>query len=636
MFQSVFDATESNRTLKVLFGALVFVLGAQSMRFLFSSMAWYLRDTVGIGVIDLIPIALAPFILGALFPMLSRWLSVGGAIWVATLVLVMARVTNQIARDPSVELVSAGVATLAFVGLLPLLLSMGRSALVGGVLLGLAIDSALKGMGLSLDLAFQDSMAATAVVIGLGVATFYALWACPAVERQGVGAGLGWMLVGIGPFLFFQALILQNQGWVSVVTGMDGPQAQLVIALLNVVTLIAVTQFERSRLVSVLAVLVLVAALAVAEGGSLAFTVLFILAVPAAGLAWAAMVPDIHERGISASAIFLTLGATFYVILGLVYYVPLDLNLGFGQTAARIGALGLFGLIALTAAIANTTTRPGVASQSWAFAAVAALLPLIGLVTARVPPAQDRAEFPLTVMAYNIHSGFDTTGRFSIEDLAQVIADSRASLIGLQEVSRGQLITGVTDQLTLLQQRLGFEHVAFFGTTDPTWGNAILSRYPILSVETEYLPQVGTPLRRGYLAVTVDVDGQELVFISTHLQHVNDSSAHAIDPEADLYPVHHEQIATILSRWGGRQPAVLVGDFNARPGWRQLEELLAAGWLDAWDQAGVGPGYTANAANPEYRIDYVFHTSDLQTTDAGNIISQASDHFPVVAVIERD
>lgn len=634
MFRCVFDATESNRTLKVLFGALVFLLGAQSTRFLFSSMAWYLRDTVGVGVIDLIPIALAPFVLGAIFPILARWLSVRGATWVATLVLAVARLINQISTDPAIDLWSAGVATVAFVGLLPLLLSLGRSALVGGVLLGIAIDSAIKGMGLSLDLAFQNTIGATAAVIVIGVAALYVLWACPAMERQGVSFAPGWLLVGIGPFLFFQSLIFQNQGWVSVITGMDGPQAQLVIALLNVVTLIAVSHFERNRVATIAALVVLVAALAVAEGGSLPFTILFLFGVPAAGLVWAAMVPDVYERGVSISAVFLTIGMTLYVILGLVYYVPLDLNLGFGQTEARLGALALFALIGLVAVLGTHATRPGVAPQSWAFAAVAAILPLVGLLTAGIASSDDEASFPLTVMAYNIHSGFDTEGRFSIEELAEVILDSGATLVGLQEVSRGQLITGSTDQLTLIQQRTGFEHVAFFGTTDPTWGNAILSRYPISNIETEYLPQVGTPLRRGYLGVDVEVDGQTMLFISTHLQHVNNSADHAIDPEADLYPVHREQIGTILSIWGGRQPAVMVGDFNARPDWRQIDELLAAGWLDAWDQAGAGPGYTANAANPQFRIDYVFHTPDLVTTDVGNLISQASDHFPVIAVLE--
>jgi endonuclease/exonuclease/phosphatase (EEP) superfamily protein YafD len=76
---------------------------------------------------------------------------------------------------------------------------------------------------------------------------------------------------------------------------------------------------------------------------------------------------------------------------------------------------------------------------------------------------------------------------------------------------------------------------------------------------------------------------------------------------------------------------VLVGDLNARPEWRQVEELLAAGWVDAWAEAGSGPGYTSNAADPRYRIDYLLHTPDLTTVEVEVIESQASDHLAVVA-----
>lgn len=632
----MFDAAESNRAIKILFGSLVFVLGAQSMRFLFASLAWYLRDTVGVGVLDLIPIALAPFVLGAVLPIVSRFLTIRGATWVALVGLVVARLVNQISHDPNIELWASAVATAAFVSLLPLMLSMGRSTLVGGVLLGIALDSAIKGMGLSLDLAFQDSLGAVAVVVVAGLAALYLFWACPAVERHGVSPGSGWLLIGIGPFLFFQSLILQNQGWVSVMTGMEGAQAQLVIALLNVVALVVVATLERNRVAVAAAAVLLALAIGFAEGPELLFTALLILAIPSAALVWSALIPDVHERGIGASATYLTVGMTLFVILGLVYYVPLDLNLGFGQTQARLGTLALLGLIVVGAVLSGRTTRPGMAPQTWAFGAVAALLPLVGLLTAGGPaltgtPSTD----PLRVMAYNLHTGFDTAGRFSIEELATVIADSGATVVGLQEVSRGQLIAGATDQLALLQQRLGFEYAVYFGTTDPAWGNAILSRFPIVTVEREYLPLVGTPFRRGYLGAVIDVGGEEFLFISTHLQHINVSSVHEQDPEGDLYPVHTEQIATILEQWGGRQPAILVGDFNARPEWRQIRELLAAGWLDAWDQAGDGPGYTSDAADLRYRIDYVFHTTDLETVDAGNILSQASDHLPVIADIVR-
>jgi endonuclease/exonuclease/phosphatase (EEP) superfamily protein YafD len=53
--------------------------------------------------------------------------------------------------------------------------------------------------------------------------------------------------------------------------------------------------------------------------------------------------------------------------------------------------------------------------------------------------------------------------------------------------------------------------------------------------------------------------------------------------------------------------------------------------VDTWAEAGSGDGFTSNAADPRYRIDYIFHTSDIRATDVGVFQSTASDHFAVVA-----
>jgi endonuclease/exonuclease/phosphatase family metal-dependent hydrolase len=112
---------------------------------------------------------------------------------------------------------------------------------------------------------------------------------------------------------------------------------------------------------------------------------------------------------------------------------------------------------------------------------------------------------------------------------------------------------------------------------------------------------------------------------------LNDPDVHETDPEGDLLPVHRAQIGVILEDWGGYRPAVLLGDFNARPGWEQIELVTSSGWIDVWTEAGTGDGFTSNAANPMHRIDYIFHTEDVTATDAGVIRSTASDHFAVVA-----
>lgn len=630
----VFDAPAPTRTLRVLLGGLLFVLGAQSIRFFFGSIAWYIRDTLGVSVIDLIPFAIVPVVAGLLLPLLSRWLTVRGALWAGVLVLIVSRILNQASSDPGIEHWSSAVAVAAFTGLLPLMLSIDRSTLVGGLVMGLAIDSAIKGMGLSLDLAHQDGAAPTSIVIALCLVILLVLYLTPHVERQGVAWGAGWTLLGLGPLLLVEYLILQNQGWTSEVTGISGPQAQLRIALLNVVALVALTWLEKIRAVVLVALLILLSAAAVAEGNSLVFNVLSLLAVPSAALVWSAMVPDPEARGVSAGSVYLVGGMLLFAGVGLLYYLPLDLDLGFTQAQARLAGTALLGLFGLGGLMSMSAIRPGASSQSWAFAALVSVLPLLGFLLGGedAPPAT--VDDSIRVMTYNIHSAYNTAGRLDIDEIARVIEDSGAEVIALQEVPRGRLMSGVTDELTLLQDRLGFEHTAFFGTTDPTWGNAIISRFPISVVDKDLLPLVDTPMRRGYLGATIRIGQRSLVVASTHLQHINDSAVHDEDPEADLYPVHRRQIQVIVQAWGGAEPAVLMGDFNARPDWRQIEDLLSAGWVDAWSEVGSGDGFTSNALDPRYRIDYVFHTPDIEALDAGVIQSQASDHFPVVVDIE--
>lgn len=623
---------EQSRIARILFASLVVVFGLQSMRFLFGSLSWYLRDTLGIGVLDLIPIAFAPFLLAGLIPLLVRWIPFQRVLFSATLVLVVARLVNQIAADPMVDFWASSVATFAFVGLLPFLFGLGRSAMVGGVLIGLAIDSAIKGLGLSLDLAYQPGWRSVVAVVALGLGIGWAHNNIGALEKAGARPVAGISLLGLAPFLFIQMLLLQSQGWTSAVTGVSGPTAQLRIAVLNAVAVFLAYRLAGNRAMFGVCLGLVVVAVLAAEGNAAAYNLLSLVAIPAAGVVWAGLVPEPDGTRMGASSFYLIAGASFFLAFGLAYYVPLDMNLGFDAPAVRFAAA--ISLAALGVA-AMVREHPGFRAghADWVFAAGAAVLPLLAFFAALGAETEsaEAAEDPIRFVSYNVHSAFDIDGSLDVAGIAEVIADTRADVVGLQEVPRGQLLSANTDLLTLLQLELGFEHVAFFGTTDPVWGNAILSRYPIVDVATDYLPRVGTPMRRGSLGALVTIGDRNVLVINTHLQHVNDSDVHDEDPEADLLPVHTEQINVILGQWGGQTPAVLMGDFNARPDWAQIGMVTSAGWVDTWAEAGSGDGFTSNAADPKYRIDYIFHTSDMTATDVGVIQSTASDHFAVVA-----
>ncbi len=615
----------------MILSALIFVLGLQSMRFLFASLTWYLRDTLGIGVLDLVPIALAPFLLSALIPIVSRWAGGRTMLWAGTAVLILSRLALQISTAPSIDFWAAALGTFAFVGLLPLLLGVGRVGLVGGLILGLAIDSAIKGLGLSLDLAYQPGLMPVMAVLGISLGIVWALVKASPGRLVGVSWGSGALLLSIGPFLFAETLILQSQGWTSAVTGISGPVSQLRIALLNVVALFLAYLWQGKRWVFAISVLVVALTVVAAEGDATMFNVLTFAAVPLAGVAWAGLVPGTDSTRTVASGFYLIAGMTIYLILGLAYYLPLDMNLGFSQASVRT-TVAILLLIGGIIGLVNLRSREAIGRTDWVFAAAASVLSLAGFgyVIAADFVAEEGPEDPVRFMTYNLHSAFNTEGAMDVEAIARVVEDSRADVVAFQEMPRGRLISATTDLMTLLQVRLGFEYVAYFGTTDPVWGNAVFSRFPITGFGTDFLPLVGTPMQRGYLGATVDLGDLDVLVISTHLQHVNDSDTHDDDPEADLLPVHTEQIDAILASWGGQKPAVLMGDFNARPDWAQIGQIENAGWIDSWDEAGRGDGLTSGAADPMYRIDYIFHTVDLTALDAGVIQSTASDHFPVV------
>ncbi len=56
--------------------------------------------------------------------------------------------------------------------------------------------------------------------------------------------------------------------------------------------------------------------------------------------------------------------------------------------------------------------------------------------------------WPVRVMTYNIHNGFDQKGHLGLEALAQVIEAERPDIISLQEINRGWVVNGSTDMLS--------------------------------------------------------------------------------------------------------------------------------------------------------------------------------------------
>jgi endonuclease/exonuclease/phosphatase (EEP) superfamily protein YafD len=87
-------------------------------------------------------------------------------------------------------------------------------------------------------------------------------------------------------------------------------------------------------------------------------------------------------------------------------------------------------------------------------------------------------------------------------------------------------------------------------------------------------------------------------------------------------------IRDMLSAGGSRVMA--GGDFNSTPESAVQQEMRASGLDDAWPRCGSGDGLSYPADTGKKRIDYLFLTPGVECTHAEVLVTEASDHRPVL------
>jgi endonuclease/exonuclease/phosphatase family metal-dependent hydrolase len=344
-----------------------------------------------------------------------------------------------------------------------------------------------------------------------------------------------------------------------------------------------------------------------------------------AGIGWAGILLALIFRAVrqpvpivGVVSLSLVFGLSLLCLPGLIslYYVSFLVRI-LPVPRAALAPLAAAGL-ALCALAAAWLWRPGRCQPApdWApvrLGAFLLLVPLslwVGEVTAR-PPARPSGG-AVRVMTYNIHAAFGLNGSLDVEAVAQVIADSGAGAVALQEISRGWLINGNADLLALLARRLSMPAAVIGPAADPVAGNALLSQYPIRASGHGDLPQLDSLVGRGYVWAQLDWGaGEPLLVMNTHLA-------------TESVELRLAQLTALLKAWAGRPRTVLAGDMNALSGSREIEMILEAGFVDAWSEAG-------QLERP--RIDWIFHTPDLVARDVAVIESPASDHPAYAATI---
>jgi endonuclease/exonuclease/phosphatase family metal-dependent hydrolase len=286
---------------------------------------------------------------------------------------------------------------------------------------------------------------------------------------------------------------------------------------------------------------------------------------------------------------------------------------------------GMIAACAIGALVIEEQKRIKVDPKLWSIpilALILLVLPVAQVITWRTPTAVPGEGFPLTVMTYNLNNGFNPKGQLDIDEIAKVIETNRPDIVALQEVSRGWVVNGRLDTLAWLSYRLQMPYV-FEPTGDPFWGNAILSRYPITAYSRENLPPPDALIQRGFLVALIDTGEYEPMKVITT----------QFDTLAGDTDIRQLQTQKIIDFWGGLDNTVLLGDFSAPAQSQEIAKLYQANLGDAALQWKYRNTFPSN--DPQERRDYIWTSHDIVVSDGGIPPSTASDHLPVVAVINR-
>ena len=316
-----------------------------------------------------------------------------------------------------------------------------------------------------------------------------------------------------------------------------------------------------------------------------------------------------------------------FVLLVFFYYAVYDVVLPLDNQALLVVAAALLAVAGLAGRASALAGGAGRSPKVIATGLALLLVPAVPWLAAPDPVGPVSAGLPLRVMSYNLHFGFDVDGWSRLDGTASAIEASGADVVGLQEVSRGWYVNGSTDMLGWLQRRLRMPHALFAGASDDIWGNAILSRRPILASGVVRLPREGVPLRRNAIWADVDLGaGRRLRVVSTHLHYVQ-------GPDGDR--VRLAQLPVVLAAARGRAATVLLGDLNATPGSAEIAEVRRAGLVDAFVAGRGRPAdeLTFPSDRPERRIDWIWVSPDLRVAEFRATTTTASDHRGIAVTV---
>lgn len=231
----------------------------------------------------------------------------------------------------------------------------------------------------------------------------------------------------------------------------------------------------------------------------------------------------------------------------------------------------------------------------------------------------------MKIMSFNTQHCLNYIERkIDFEIMAKAILDCDADIVGLNEMRGAGQDPEYTAQVEKLAELTGMKYFYFANAIDipkkGQYGNAILSKIPIVNVECIPIPNPESKAFSGYYEdrciLCAELEGGLTVLI-THF---------------GLNPDEQENAVKTVVETLAEDRCILMGDFNVTPNNSVLDPIRTK-MKDTADLFDM-PKLSFPSDNPTKKIDYIFVSRDIKVVNADIPPIVASDHRPHVATVE--
>jgi endonuclease/exonuclease/phosphatase (EEP) superfamily protein YafD len=222
----------------------------------------------------------------------------------------------------------------------------------------------------------------------------------------------------------------------------------------------------------------------------------------------------------------------------------------------------------------------------------------------------------------------------------KLVQESKADIVILQEAS----VTFIDEYWPRLLDLYPYQVSGpLQGEDDDLAAMGTLSRYPILESQDFKLTEESLVFQQR---VVIDIDGYPVAIYNVHTAYPRIRLQKLVACLNLSYPVYDDRVRRkeidILIDMINQEeyPVVLAGDFNLSDQSSDYQKLLKTGLRDAYRDTGIGLGLTWPANHtpvmrvllpiPMIRVDYLFHTSDIDSRAAWVLNKTGSDHRPIL------